>query len=262
MFPKFSRALRLLPLFALVSSPLCLAASQSLSDSYQAQQQLNQNAAQSQQKIDQDVATSQALRREFNQTKQELDSLRLYNDQLEKMVRSQQQEQAALQQQILEIDDTRRDIVPLMIRMVDQLKAFVLADLPFRQRQRLEKVQELDDLMNAADISTAEKYRLILAAYQEELVYGRTIATYKESIQTRDNEPRTYQFLRFGRVALLYQSLDGEEIGYWDQKQKEWQPLSQDYGRFIRDGIRMAARQAPPSLIRVPVATPTRQETH
>ena len=75
-------------------------------------------------------------------------------------------------------------------------------------------------MMSRADVTISEKYRRILEAYQVELDYGRTLEAYEGKLGSGD-DARTVQFLRVGRVALLYQTLDGKETGYWDARQEE-----------------------------------------
>ena len=74
--------------------------------------------------------------------------------------------------------------------------------------------------MDRADVTISEKYRRIVEAYQVEMDYGRTIEAYEGKLGD-GADARTVQFLRVGRVALLYQTLDGKETGYWDAEKKE-----------------------------------------
>jgi hypothetical protein len=109
--------------------------------------------------------------------------------------------------------------------------------------------------MDRADVEDSEKYRRIMEAYQIENEYGRTIEVYQDTLSI-DGEERTLDFLRVGRVALLYQTLDGEEVGAWDQQAREWVELPSEYSDSVRKGIRIARKQLAPDMIRVPVAAP------
>ena len=106
--------------------------------------------------------------------------------------------------------------------------------------------------LDRADVNNAEKYRRILEAYQIENDFGRTIEAYRGSLEG-DGETRTVNFLRFGRVALLYQTLDGREVGAWSQADRAWQTLDGSYRPAIRQGLRIARKQAAPDLLRLPV---------
>ena len=75
----------------------------------------------------------------------------------------------------------------------------------------------LTDLMNRADVTISEKYRKILEAYQIEEGFSRTIEAYKASLD-KDGDEKTYEFLRVGRIALLYQSPDGSRDRHVEQE--------------------------------------------
>ena len=110
-------------------------------------------------------------------------------------------------------------------------------------------------MMLRADVTHAEKFRRILEAYQIENEYGRTIETYQAELSHSDT-PRTVQFLRVGRVVLVYQTLDGQESGVWNQSAHSFEILPTEYGRAITKGMRIARKQAPPDLLRLPLLTP------
>ena len=107
--------------------------------------------------------------------------------------------------------------------------------------------------MDRADVTNAEKYRRILEAFQIENEYGRTIEAYRGSLD-RGGESLPVDFLRVGRVALVYQTLDASELGAWDQAAGQWQPLDRSYRGALRKGLRIARKQAAPDLLRLPVA--------
>ena len=68
---------------------------------------------------------------------------------------------------------------------------------------------------------------------------------------------RTVDFLRIGRLGLYYQTLDNEETGNWDKGDQQWEELEDEYRRSIRDGLRIARKQSPPTLLRLPVDAPS-----
>jgi hypothetical protein len=67
---------------------------------------------------------------------------------------------------------------------------------------------------------------------------------------------RLVDFLRVGRVALLYRTLDGSDSGYWDQGRRQWISMGDDYSRAVADGLRIARKEAAPALIDVPIPAP------
>ena len=62
--------------------------------------------------------------------------------------------------------------------------------------------------------------------------------------------------VRFGRVGLYYQTLDGQETGRWNAAGERWEKLAGDYRKSVRDGLRIARKQAPPALLSLPFNAP------
>ena len=215
----------------------------------------NQAARLSQKKVDSLDDETREMFEQYRAVLRENESLRIYNDQLQRMTDAQQEEMVSLDRQIAEIASTHRDIVPLMLRMVDALDNFVALDLPFLPEERGRRLQNLRELMDRSDVSVSEKYRRILEAYQIENDYGRTIEGYRAELASGD-VTRTVDFLRLGRVGLYYQSLDGREVGHWDRSAGAWRHLDADYRQSIRDGLRIARKQSAPDLLTLPVKAP------
>jgi hypothetical protein len=92
-----------------------------------------------------------------------------------------------------------------------------------------------------------------MEAYQIENEFGRTIEAYRGELG-KEREKRTVDFLRIGRVALLYQTLDATETYVWNQEGKTWVDLGDDYRSPVRQGLRMARKQIAPDLLLVPVS--------
>jgi hypothetical protein len=152
-----------------------------------------------------------------------------------------------------------RVVVPLTLKMLDTLENFVDLDVPFLIEERRKRIKNLQSVMGRADVSLSEKYRRVLEAYQIEMEYGRTLEAYDGHLGEGE-EARTVQFLRVGRVSLMYQTLDGSETGYWDANTSSW-VVANDYRRAFEQGIGVAKKLTAPDLIRVPVPSPTRSES-
>jgi hypothetical protein len=209
------------------------------------------SAKKSQQKIDTLSDQTDQMLVEYRNLLRQTDSLRIYNAQLDKLVLSQQDELTSIDEQLLNIETTQREIVPLMLKMIEVIAQFVALDVPFLPEERQTRIAALQDLMERADVSLAEKYRRILEAYQVETEYGRTIEAYQGELALND-ETRTVDFLRIGRVSLYYLTLDGQEAGVWDQG---WQRIDDSYRQAIDKGLKVAKKQLPPDLLVLPVKT-------
>lgn len=217
-----------------------------------AQVQAERNARSSQRQIDQlDDQTKDAIA-EYRATIAESESLKRYIEQLVGQVRSQDEEIVSLQQQLDEIENTNREVLPMMDRMVGTLGKFIDADVPFLPDERADRLGDLETLMLRADVTTAEKYRRILESYQTEMEYGRNIEAYTGTLGGTDRE---VNFLRVGRVALMYQTRNGEETGYWDNNTRQW-VQAPDMERSVAEGLRIARKQAPPNLLILPIHAP------
>jgi hypothetical protein len=191
---------------------------------------------------------------QYRQYLSETKSLRDYVDQLSVQVASQGEEIEFVQKQLVEIEVTQREVMPLMQKMLDTLERFVQLDVPFQLQEREKRVAGLKEMMARADVSISEKYRRILEAYQIETEYGRTLEAYQGELGQGEGA-RTVRFLRLGRVALLYQTMDGEETGYWDAGQKQW-VADDSYRTAVKHGFEVADKVGAPDLLIAPVPAP------
>jgi hypothetical protein len=192
---------------------------------------------------------------EYRQATAQINDLEAYNLQLERLVATQNVELADYERQFRDIETTKRQILPLILRMLEVLEEFVAADMPFLPDERRLRLTELKSLMGRPDVPTSEKYRRVAEAYQIELEYGHTIEGYEGEIQTA-GQTRTVAFLRYGRLGLYYMTLDGLEIGHWDKNRDDWMQLDDSYRQSLDRAMRIARKQLPPDLTRLPVPAP------
>ncbi len=235
---------------ALLVSAAAFAQSGTVNRAINEQAATEQAAKQTQQTVDKLDNEARTATAEYRAVIQETDSLKRYNEQLSAQVKSQVDEMAEIERQLGEVDNTAREILPLLSRMLQALEEFVKLDLPFLPEERSKRIGDLKEMMARADVSVAEKYRRIVEGYQVEMEYGRTIESYQGKVGER-----TVDFLRAGRVALMYQTLDGAETGYWDAEAKTW---AEDggYKDAVKAGLKIAKKQAAPDLLVVPVSAP------
>ena len=147
-------------------------------------------------------------------------------------------------------------MTPLVVRMLDGLERFVELDVPFHMEEREQRIEFLRNNIDRADLSIAEKFRQVLEAYKIENEYGRKIDAYKGSVEI-DGAQREVNFLRVGRIALLYQTTDTELSGAWDQENRTWVPLDRgEYRAAIMKGLRIARQEASIDLLTLPIPAP------
>lgn len=246
--PPFTVSLTIAALLLSMSS----VAEDALQRSITLSEKNNQQEQQTQQRIDRLSQETEEMLQRYQSLGRELDSLTAYNDQLQRLTRSQEDDKALIQQQIQDIQLTRQEITPLMLRMIDRLETTLADDMPFLVRERTQRVALLRDLMDRADISLAEKYRRILEAYRIELDYGRTLEAYRDEIEI-NGQLRTVNFLRLGRIGLYYQTLGRREAAYWNADDRAWVSMDATAGLSLKRALRVARQQAAPELIELPV---------
>ena len=249
MFPSMSATI---PICVLLSLPHVVTADP-LQQSISLSKENNRQEQATQQRIDKLSEQTRSMLDEYHVLDRELEALTVYNDQLQRLTVSQEEEKVLIRQQMVDIEQTQQEIVPLMLRMIGQLNDFVVTDTPFLRNERLQRVSLLRDLMDRSDVSIAEKYRRVLAAYQVELDYGRTLEAYRDELEV-DGQSRTVEFLRVGRIGWYYQTLDGHQAAYWDGQERVWVPVKATQRLAIRRAMRVASQQTAPELLQLPVA--------
>ena len=213
----------------------------------------NRSAAESQQKIDQLSAQTRALLEEYRKYAEGSEYQAAYTRELEELQAAQELQITALREQIEQARITRQRIVPLMRSMADALEKFVVLDLPFHQEERITGVLQLKQRLNDPGLSVAARFRLLLEAYQLEQGYGGSVEAWRGPLQF-EGETLSVEYLRVGRVALYFQSLDGETTGYWDRAGQSWVVLDPQYNRPVAQALRVARNLVAPQLLQLPMA--------
>jgi hypothetical protein len=246
-------AVSALAVFALTKAFVEPADAQSLKKVAGTVEAANKDGAAFQDQVDKLHTDATNLLGEYEAVLQQSEALTAYNAQLAKLVESQNAELASLTDQIGRVTVVSRALTPMMLNMIDALGEFIELDMPFLPDERRARVARLKKLMDQADVSESEKYRQIIEAYQIETDYGRTLELYKGEIEL-DGAERTVDFLRIGRVALIFQSLDTEIVGHFNPKTKAYEVLDTSHRAAIRYGMRVVGKQrAPDDLLNVPL---------
>jgi len=221
----------------------------------QTQVGIQKEAAKVQRRIDQLDDQTRGMIETYRARLAELEELQDYTGQLEKMLADQADELAQRERQLKSLETLNRKLFPFLLEMLESLDRIVQVDTPFLRQERRERVKSLRTLMNRADVALPEKYRRLMEAFRIEARYGHNIETYEAPLETQ-GKSRTVRFLRFGRVGLYYLTLDGQEGGVWAPDDKRWRALDRDFLRPLDHAMRIAAKQAPPDLITLPVPAP------
>ncbi|MFN2333005.1 MAG: DUF3450 domain-containing protein [Wenzhouxiangellaceae bacterium] len=250
--PVFNLVLSALIGFAFVQS----ASAQVLDRSIQTESRIARDAAQVQAQINQVADETETLVNQYRIVLNEIESMRIYNEMLQRTVNNQEAEINNITEELTTLEQTNRDVVPLMVEMAETLPRLVQADVPFRVEERNQRAQALIDALDQANVTTSEKFRRILEAYQSELELGRTTEGYRGRLP----DGQQVDFLRIGRTLLFYQSLDGSRTGWWNPNSRQYEELGDRYRLPVSDGLAIAQNQVAPDLVRLPVPAPTEAE--
>ncbi|MBI1236648.1 MAG: DUF3450 family protein [Alphaproteobacteria bacterium] len=212
--------------------------------------QSTQDGASTQSQIDQidDERTNAEL--EYRALLQQIESQELYVAQQEVFLQSQANELDSLQLQIDSVGNIQRDLIPMLREMVDNLRQFVELDLPFQQDARLERVDDLYDLIDDPEVSAAEKYRVILNRYDIEASYGRGLRVYEDTT-TIDGTDVTQAVLQVGRVALIRDTQGSLDMLY--RGASDWVPVPASYNNDVQRAFRIAREVTTPEVFTVPL---------
>jgi len=232
-----------------------LAQSASLDSSIAVTSQINARAVQSQNTITNLSEQTQDLLTQYRAVTREVESLKIYNRQLEKVVADQEREVTSVNTQLEGLEATNRGIVPLMLEKIEMLGRIIDTDVPFLIDARRKRVQNLTDMVDRADVTTSEKYRRVMEAYQAELEYGRTTEAYSGRLPESAGG-KVVDFLRVGRTILLYQSKDGKDTGWWNPATRNYEELSGEYRLDVKEGLAIAMNQKAPDLVKLPILAP------
>ena len=200
--------------------------------------QATRRAEQVQQQINQLDDERSDMVGEFRTLLQRKTAAELYARQQAAAVESQEREIASLTDQLSRVDEITSQTVPMLETLIDDLDAFVDADLPFRLEERKDRIARLREYLVDPNVSVTERYRQIMDAYTAEMEVGRKTDTWKETITVDDKEV-TVDMVLFGRVALVYMDPTGRYAKRYDRETSSWVDLESKYKAEIEKAIRI-----------------------
>ena len=210
----------------------------------------------SQAKIDKIVDSSQARLVEYRSLLKQIDGLKVYNNQLSTQIKSQLKLIDKFETSTAQVAIIERQMLPLIMKMIDSIEQFINVDLPFNEQERAERLLFLRENITRADVDISEKFRQILEVYQIEDEYGRKIDSYSKII-TIDGKEHEVDILRMGRIAMVAQTKDTKLSAMYDKTSNKWIALDNStYRNSIKNGIKMANKQATIGVVTLPIPAP------
>lgn len=158
-----------------------------------------------------------------------------------------------LEFQKTEILRLREQLSPYLDEVVDRLAAFVENDLPFLPEERQTRLKRLRDGLNNYEVAMSEKLRRVFAEGLEiETQYGEKPEAIDTTLNLNGSETQVV-ILRLGRVALLYMSLDGTQVGRWNPDTHQWEPLPEKLTRTVSRAIDIAQGKRVVEIVEIPL---------
>ena len=241
---------------ALLMLAVSTASAQTLNQIQQEGEKKLVEAEQSQKRIDKIVEGAQERLIQYQALQKQIEGLKAYNEQLSTQVASQEDLITRFDNSITQVSLIERQMAPLVTRMADSLEQFVELDLPFHSAERQERVAFIKENLVAADIDVAEKFRQVIEAYQIENEYGRKIDSYQDIVNLNGTDYEV-DVLRIGRISMVCQTKDTTLSARWDASGNTWEVLDNvTYRNPIRNGIKMAKKQASINILTLPIDAP------
>jgi len=228
-------------------------ASQAMLESLSIEAKTQQQSRKTQRRVDELSAQTAKLLYEYQRITQQLDYQEAYAVELEQKLLEQDAEIAELEQAIADIQITRLHLLPLLREMLDTLKAFILLDLPFEQDARLAAVSRASELLASSQTPLSEKFERVMSLYQAENDDNYSVDSARGVVNI-EGVPYSVEFLRVGRLALYYQSLDGEKLAIYAADKESWLDISHlpQAGAQIQKALRIAKEQTSPEFMHLP----------
>lgn len=216
-------------------------------------------SAASQQRIDQLDDQTASLLNDYRANLKQLEAARRYNASLTRNIEAQERQKARLAEDIANVEGLQRAMQPLMEDMVARFGQIVSADLPFKLDERSARAARLASVLDNPDMSAAQRYRLIVEAYQIEGEYGRTLSVEDCNIGEGEEE-LAGECLQIGRIAFVFKTRDDSNLRIWDAAQSGWVDLNRSYLQDVKLAIRMAKEQTAPDIFFAPVKPPVQAQ--
>ena len=210
----------------------------------------------SQQRVDNLDNETAALLGDYRANLKQYELLTRFNETRRAEIENQSNQLARIQEDLENVSTLQLAMLPLMEDMLDDLEAFIAADMPFNEAERTGRLARLRGLMSNSEISAAQRYRSIVEAYQIENEFGRTVESYTGEVDAPEG-PLAVEFLRIGRIAFIYKTADDSVLRIYNADAGGWEDLNKSFLDAVRLGLRVAKEQTAPTLINLPVKAPT-----
>jgi len=190
-------------------------------------------------------------------------------------LQSQESEMASLQSQIDAVPALKEAVGPILQNMSGEIDKQISADLPFKLTERYDRLAAFQEaIAEGSEASVGEQMRRALNIYGIEVGYGSNVEAYAGNQASAacgldDDQAELIEkdrpleelkpglldgdYLRYGRLALVYLQHDGTEAYRYDPNSKDWEELSGNQLLEMRRAVRMAKGESAPAVINAPI---------
>lgn len=232
------------------------AANAQLDQALQVARQSTQEGAQAQDQIDALADQADNAERNYLALREQIESQEVFLEQQRVFLRSQENELTELNRQLERVGNIERDLTPMLLEMYVALESFIEQDLPFRMSVREDRLARIRSALEDAQVSPAERYRLLLNAYEIEASYGRSLVAYEEEVEV-DGTPQPANILQIGRVALIRDV--GGNLEMLTKDNPEWRSVPGSMASDVQRAFRIANEVTTPEVFVAPLPGPDAQ---
>ncbi len=153
-----------------------------------------------------------------------------------------------------ELNKLREQLEPYLEGVILRLEDFVNQDLPFYTDERTRRINALKNSMDNYDLPLSEKLRRVFdEGLRIETDYGDSVEALEgETLNINGIDTQVIIF-RLGRVGMYYMSLDGEQVGWYNTGNGQWEPLPDSLNRDIGIAVDIGQRKRTVEIVKLPL---------
>jgi len=228
----------------------------------------------------------------YSRLLQHITDLQASTDQRRLYLNRQQEQIAALEQQLASLDATKASVRPLVVEMAAEAEKEMIKDIPFKVVERFARLDRLKEDLSEEGAPISSLFRQAINLYDMEVIAGNSIEAYSgdhptnpgtrlaacdEDLNSSDcslpDEIREElpegatqveradlrdsindgAYVHFGRLSLIYLQHDSSEAWRWDQPTEAWVEMSGSDVLDARRAVRIARGESAPGVILSPI---------
>jgi hypothetical protein len=141
-----------------------------------------------------------------------------------------------------------------LAKTIDSLVLFVEAGFPYKNSEVAESLQEISSQLKKAVISSEVAFGRAWEAMLERVRLGYTAETWAGNLDL-DGKIIAGKFFRYGMVASIFVSQNGETVLWLNGKTGKWENTGENFAlrAAIKETMRIAEGKTAPKLSPIPI---------